>query len=454
MEGKTMNLWATLLIVLSLSLFNPSAWASGAHGVFRVVKGQVQVKSAQSGKVSRARIGSKVLPGDVIRAGKDSRAKVVMVDNNEINISPDTQIKIEKYEFDPGNNKKDVLLNVIYGKVRSKVEQKYDGRTSKFQVKTPSAVAGVRGTNFLTSYSAETGASQVVTFEGSVEFGKPGPGGQIIDSVQVTPGTMAEVGKGGAPPVQKPVPESEMKKMDKETNAETGSSSSSSDSGSKTESSGDKKSEDKKEPAKKDESAGKEDSGKKDGSSNKDSSGKKDGAPAKGDSGDKNNSGDKKSDSANSGKQPADKTPGKSDGKSTGNQADSSGKGGASNSGGKAGPSDSGGKAGPGGAGGKVATGPNGAGKDSGGSNQRGPSSVGPASGPAGAGPRPGGGSMIGDSDLAGGPGNQDFGQGGAPKMPGPIFDAPIAPPMDVTGPREIVEDATPATLKIIINQQ
>ena len=216
-----MNLWTTLLLALSLTFVNASAWASGAHGVFRVVKGQIKVKSAQSGQVSRARIGSKVLPGDIIMAAKNSRAKVVMVDNNEINISPDTQIKIEKYEYDPGQNKKDVLLNVIYGKVRSKVEQKYDGRTSKFQVKTPSAVAGVRGTNFLTSYDQNTGNSQVVTFEGKVEFGTPGPGGQITGSVQVTPGNMATISKGGAPPVSQPVPQSEMKKMDKETDAET-----------------------------------------------------------------------------------------------------------------------------------------------------------------------------------------------------------------------------------------
>lgn len=60
---------------------------------------------------------------------------------------------------------------------------------------------------------------------------------------------------------------------------------------------------------------------------------------------------------------------------------------------------------------------------------------------------------MIGDSDLAGGPGNQDFGQGAGPKVPGAIFDQ-IAPPIEIPTQREIVEDATPATLKIIINQQ
>lgn len=211
----------TLLCLLSLALTTQGSFAAGAHGVFRVVKGKVSVKSARTGQKNRARLGSKVLPGDVIETEKNSRAKIVMVDNNEINISPESQIKIEKYEFDPSQGKKDVLLNVIYGKVRSKVEQKYDGRTSKFQVKTKSAVAGVRGTDFITGFSPATDTSQVVTFEGRVEFGLPGPNGEILSPVQVVPGQMSEIVSGGIKP-PKAIPKLNLQKMDNESNAETG----------------------------------------------------------------------------------------------------------------------------------------------------------------------------------------------------------------------------------------
>lgn len=245
-------------LLFSLSLSGIQALAAGAHGVFRVVKGQVTIQSAQSGKVSRARLGAKVFPGDVISASKESRAKVVMVDKNEINISPDTKIKIEKYEFNPNQNKKDVLLNVIYGKVRSKVEQKYDGRTSKFQIKTPSAVAGVRGTDFITGYSASTGASQVVTFEGKVQFGSPGPGGQILNAVEVSPGQMAEFSKGGMPPQVKPVPKESLRQMDQESKADTAPDST------ETESQSSKGKQEKKEQADKKQEAKKSESGKED----------------------------------------------------------------------------------------------------------------------------------------------------------------------------------------------
>lgn len=197
-----------------------SANAQNVHGVLRVVKGDVQVKNAK-GETAKARIGGKVFPKDVIITGKDARAKIVMVDNNEINVSPESQIEIQHYEFDPAGGKKDVLLNVIYGKVRSKVEQKYDGKTSKFQIKTPGAVAGVRGTDFMMGFNRADRSSRVVTFEGKVDFGMPGPGGSIMNPVSVAPGMTAAVNAAGsAPSVPAPMPKEELAKMDVETKAD------------------------------------------------------------------------------------------------------------------------------------------------------------------------------------------------------------------------------------------
>lgn len=198
----------------------PEAQAASVHGVLRVVKGKVQVKSARTQKTARARVGMKVHPQDAIITGEDSRAKIVMIDGNEINVSPDSEVMFEKYEYKPGENKKDVLLNVIYGKVRSKVEQKYDGKSSKFQVKTPSAVAGVRGTDFLTSYDVGTKESNIVTFEGQVEFGTPGANGQINNPVAVGVGQTASAFAGKAPTPPAPVPQGQLAAMDSDTDAE------------------------------------------------------------------------------------------------------------------------------------------------------------------------------------------------------------------------------------------
>lgn len=217
-----MNVFAKCLFTATVLAFSGMAHAQGVHGILRVVKGDVQIKSAKSGLSAKARIGEKVFPKDVIVTAKDARAKIVMVDKNEINVSPESQVEIQNYEFNPEEGgKKDVLLNVIYGKVRSKVEQKYDGKTSKFQIKTPSAVAGVRGTDFLMSFNRADRQSQVVTFEGKVEFGVPGPGGTIANPVFVEPGKVASVGSGQAAPTPpKEMPKEDLAKMEQESKSD------------------------------------------------------------------------------------------------------------------------------------------------------------------------------------------------------------------------------------------
>ena len=218
-----MTTYRTFLAALMMILFTavPSSWAADAHGVLQVVKGDVQIKSAKDGKTSKAKIGSKIFSKDTIITGKDSRAKIVMVDNNVINVSPDTNLEIKNYEYAPEQGKKDVLLNVLYGKVRSKVEQKYDGKTSNFQLKTPTAVAGVRGTDFIAGYNPTTNVSSVVTFEGTVAFGQPGPGNTIVNPVSVTPGQTTEVVGNQPAPAPKPVPPQQLASMDRESKAET-----------------------------------------------------------------------------------------------------------------------------------------------------------------------------------------------------------------------------------------
>jgi hypothetical protein len=217
----------TLIIALLLSVgLNLEAVAQtniNTHGLFMVVKGTVAVIPFGSQKSEPAKVGKKIFPGDSIITGKDSRAKVVMSDKNTLNISPDSKFKLEKYENNPIKNAKNVEISLEYGKIRASVAQKYDGQKNKFQIKTPAAVAGVRGTDFLTSHSKATNATQITTFEGVVAFGPKGPNGDILTPVLVQPGqtSQAEAGKPPEPP--KAVPQEELKSIETESSADTAS---------------------------------------------------------------------------------------------------------------------------------------------------------------------------------------------------------------------------------------
>ncbi|PIT99987.1 MAG: hypothetical protein COT74_06450 [Bdellovibrionales bacterium CG10_big_fil_rev_8_21_14_0_10_45_34] len=210
----------SLILLMAAVLLNTDhLLASETHGLIMVSKGQVQIVPSKGGAPQKAKVGTKVYPKDTIVTGDKSRAKIIMVDKNVLNVSPNSKLVIENYEFEPNDNKKNVMLNVLYGKVRSDVKQKYDGSGNTFRVKTPSAVAGVRGTDFMVSH--QQGTTQVVTFEGRVEVAAGvGPSGALSNPVTVNPGqtTTAQVGSAPQSPTQ--MPPSQLQAFNKETQAE------------------------------------------------------------------------------------------------------------------------------------------------------------------------------------------------------------------------------------------
>lgn len=179
-----------------------------------VIKGEVNFKSVNQEKL-KAKVGDKVFPGDVVETGIESRAKIVMSDRNVINISPQTKLEIQKYE----NNGKDknVEMNLLQGKVRNNVEQKYDDDKNKFLVKTPTAVAGVRGTQFVTGYDPETKITSVVTLRGAVSLAPVTVTAGAAKPVIINKGETTNMAPGSNPEAPKPMPKEDLKKIDQES---------------------------------------------------------------------------------------------------------------------------------------------------------------------------------------------------------------------------------------------
>lgn len=209
-------------LVGSFALLANASTAAAACGTFEVAKGDVKVES--KGKSTPAAVGSKICSGDAVIAAEGARAKIKMEDGNELNVSPGSKIVLENYQYNPADNKKKVLLNVLKGKVRAttREENMYndkakDGQANTFQVKTKAAVAGVRGTDFLTSYNPSSNRAEIVTFKGKVEVGQAGPGGSIMNSVQVTAGMKTEAMSGQPPAPPKPIPAGELQRMNSDS---------------------------------------------------------------------------------------------------------------------------------------------------------------------------------------------------------------------------------------------
>lgn len=213
-----MKLLLGLSTVFVMSLVSVSALAEPMYGVLMVVKGSVKVQNA-SKQTTDAKVGGKVAEGDTIITGADSRAKVVMSDRNVINVNPDTQVQIAKYENDAASGKKNVEMNLLQGKVRNNVEQTYDGEKSKFLIKTPTAVAGVRGTQFLTGFDIKTRMTSIVTFKGAVTLATMNANGTLGTAVTIKKGQTSSVAPNATPEAPKSVPKDDMKRLEGDTTA-------------------------------------------------------------------------------------------------------------------------------------------------------------------------------------------------------------------------------------------
>lgn len=190
-------------------------------GQFQVVKGDVSLVSKR-GRKKKARFGMRVKEGQTVETSKDSRAKVVMLDKNVIYVSPDSRMKFDKYD-QKVKASKETVIDVVYGKIRTKVKQKYDDDKTKFRVQTKAAVAGVRGTDWLTSYQPQNQQTEFITFEGTIEVGLVGPDGDLTNSTLVGPGQSTNFGLGEIPSPPQNVPQQEWDSQNQESDIEGGS---------------------------------------------------------------------------------------------------------------------------------------------------------------------------------------------------------------------------------------
>ena len=145
--------------------------------VASIIRGDVDLLIM--GKTTKLKKDDLVKEGSVVKTGDKSFVKLIFIDKSQMNIGPNSEMKIAKFS---GNESG--IIDLVKGKIRSQVTKDYlqmkDKDKSKLFIKTPNAVMGIRGTDFLITYNAfendkknaGQGNSSVVLFEGDVAFNK------------------------------------------------------------------------------------------------------------------------------------------------------------------------------------------------------------------------------------------------------------------------------------------
>jgi hypothetical protein len=118
-------------------------------GQIKTSKGQVSIE--REGRSLPAVVGTRLQTADVVRTGADGSVGITMDDDALLSAGPNSVLSLDRYSFDPTTSKGrfDASLNkgtlaVISGRI---AKQAPDAMT----VRTPTAVLGVRGTEFVVS---------------------------------------------------------------------------------------------------------------------------------------------------------------------------------------------------------------------------------------------------------------------------------------------------------------
>jgi len=118
-------------------------------GQIKVAKGQVTIE--RDGRAMPATVGTRVQTSDVVKTGADGSVGITMDDDSLLSAGPNSVLSLDRYSFDPTTSKGrfDASLNrgtlaVISGRI---AKQSPDAMT----VRTPTAILGVRGTEFAVS---------------------------------------------------------------------------------------------------------------------------------------------------------------------------------------------------------------------------------------------------------------------------------------------------------------
>jgi hypothetical protein len=177
---KTAIFWIVAFAALFVSV---SAWADESLAVMKEVKGRVELK-APDGDWSPAVVGATLAKDTMISTGFNSQATVAL-GGSILTVKPITRLTLEDIVSQEGNES--VSLYLLAGRVKAEVRPPVGGKT-EFKVKSPTATASVRGTEFDFDAVNLDVADGVVSFSGV----SGGP------AVQVAQGETSYVNEDGA----------------------------------------------------------------------------------------------------------------------------------------------------------------------------------------------------------------------------------------------------------------
>ncbi|MBV7535712.1 FecR domain-containing protein [Duganella sp. sic0402] len=144
------------LLLLAMFWMAGASWAAQVAGTVVQLSGPLVARKAD-GAMRILSMRSEVESGDTLMTERNTYAMVKFIDNSEITLKPSTTFKVENFAYDadkPDGDK--ASFNLVKGGLRSVTGLLGKRNKEKFEMKTPSATIGIRGTTFIAEWVEPT----------------------------------------------------------------------------------------------------------------------------------------------------------------------------------------------------------------------------------------------------------------------------------------------------------
>jgi hypothetical protein len=116
-------------------------------GKVKVAKGAVEIQRGAA-KIPAA-VGTSLQAADVVVTGADGSAGITFIDNSLVSVGPNSVFAIEKYRFDSTTHEGEFEGSLRRGRLAAVSGKMVKQSPEAMKIRTPSAIMGVRGTEFL-----------------------------------------------------------------------------------------------------------------------------------------------------------------------------------------------------------------------------------------------------------------------------------------------------------------
>jgi hypothetical protein len=204
---------------LAALLVAATGWAVEPVGSVAALEGRAEVQHADSTAWAALAAGDGVFVADHIRTLEDSRLKLLFRDDSVLTLAASSELTVDEQAGAaavPASR-----FELLFGTLKALVTERYSQPQAKFELETPTAIAGVRGTGFIATYDQRADETLIVgLFDTTLVRAVNDP--KAAREVRLGPGESTRVRRGAYPLEPTRLPAGTLRGLDQATSVGPG----------------------------------------------------------------------------------------------------------------------------------------------------------------------------------------------------------------------------------------